>query len=269
VICGQSTEGVKAAENKSQLSPREQSTRRDQVYVHQLLQRGTADAKIESVLQLSSRFASFNPTGDFMRMPSASSPNEKAALSRLKQTQQASVGAQAPTAVSDSSPVASGAIAFAPSNPVGINSVKSSQESNREPAQDAVPTTTPTTIRRRLRTLLRQASEAGYFFPLPLLLTEEAPLRPVLLSPLRTLTAQQVLVVRPLTNQVLPVFFEWWVEQFNTFNSDQGPGPGPIGPGPGWQFVPAPPSVGATVPLTYFGPPPSETNPSLVGLFNY
>jgi len=30
-------------------------------------------------------------------------------------------------------------------------------------------------------------------------------------------------------------------------------------------LFPAPPSVGATVPLTYFGPPPSETNPSLVG----
>jgi hypothetical protein len=51
----------------------------------------------------------------------------------------------------------------------------------------------------------------------------------------------------------------------NTFNSDQGPGPGPIGPGPGCNLFPAPPSVGANVPLTYFGPSPSETNPSLVG----
>jgi hypothetical protein len=50
-----------------------------------------------------------------------------------------------------------------------------------------------------------------------------------------------------------------------TFNSDQGPGPGPIGPGPGCNLFPAPPSVGATVPLSYFGPPPSETNQSLVG----
>ena len=50
-----------------------------------------------------------------------------------------------------------------------------------------------------------------------------------------------------------------------TFNSAQGPGPGPIGPGPGCNLFPAPPSVGATVPLTYFGPSPSETNPSLVG----
>jgi hypothetical protein len=50
-----------------------------------------------------------------------------------------------------------------------------------------------------------------------------------------------------------------------TFNSEQGPGPGPIGPGPGCDLFPAPPSVGATVPLSYFGPSPSTTNPSLVG----
>jgi hypothetical protein len=51
----------------------------------------------------------------------------------------------------------------------------------------------------------------------------------------------------------------------STVNSDQGPGPGPIGPGPGCNLFPAPPSVGASVPLTYFGPSPSTTNPSLVG----
>src|SRR5438105_8124125 len=50
-----------------------------------------------------------------------------------------------------------------------------------------------------------------------------------------------------------------------TFNSEQGPGPGPIGPGPGCDLFPAPPSVGATVPLSYFGPSPSEVNQSLVG----
>ena len=50
-----------------------------------------------------------------------------------------------------------------------------------------------------------------------------------------------------------------------TFNSEQGPGPGPIGPGPGCNLFPALPSVGATVPLSYFGPPPSEVNQSLVG----
>ena len=50
-----------------------------------------------------------------------------------------------------------------------------------------------------------------------------------------------------------------------SFNSEQGPGPGPIGPGPGCNLFPAPPSIGATVPLSYFGPSPSETNQSLVG----
>ena len=43
------------------------------------------------------------------------------------------------------------------------------------------------------------------------------------------------------------------------------PGPGPIGPGPGCNVFPAPASVGSTVTLSYFGPPPSASNPSLVG----
>lgn len=51
----------------------------------------------------------------------------------------------------------------------------------------------------------------------------------------------------------------------STLNSAQGPGPGPIGPGPGCDLFPAPASVGASVPLSYFGPSPSTTNPSLVG----
>jgi len=48
-------------------------------------------------------------------------------------------------------------------------------------------------------------------------------------------------------------------------NTAQGPGPGPIGPGPGCNLFPAPASVGTTVDLSYFGPPPSTTNRSLVG----
>jgi hypothetical protein len=51
----------------------------------------------------------------------------------------------------------------------------------------------------------------------------------------------------------------------SSINSAQGPGPGAIGPGPGCDLFPAPPSVGATVPLSYFGPSPSTVNPSLVG----
>jgi hypothetical protein len=48
-------------------------------------------------------------------------------------------------------------------------------------------------------------------------------------------------------------------------NTAQGPGPGPRGPGPGCDLFPAPPSVGATVDLSYFGPSPSTVNRSLVG----
>jgi hypothetical protein len=51
----------------------------------------------------------------------------------------------------------------------------------------------------------------------------------------------------------------------SSFNSAQGPGAGAIGPGPGCDLFPAPPSVGASVPLSYFGPSPSTVNPSLVG----
>jgi hypothetical protein len=51
----------------------------------------------------------------------------------------------------------------------------------------------------------------------------------------------------------------------STFNTDQGPGPGPIGPGPGCDVFPAPASIGTAVSLSYFGPPPSSVNQSLVG----
>jgi hypothetical protein len=45
-----------------------------------------------------------------------------------------------------------------------------------------------------------------------------------------------------------------------------GPGPGPRDSnGPGCNVFPASANIGTRVPLSYFGPPPSETNPSLVG----
>ena len=44
-----------------------------------------------------------------------------------------------------------------------------------------------------------------------------------------------------------------------------GPGGPPRGDGPGCDLFPAPPSVGASVGLGYFGPSPSTVNPSLVG----
>lgn len=49
------------------------------------------------------------------------------------------------------------------------------------------------------------------------------------------------------------------------FNSEQGPGPGPRAGLPGCDVFPAPASTGAKVGLSYFGPPPSTVNPSLVG----
>src|SRR5882724_376063 len=265
VICGQNTEGVKAAENKSQLSPREQSIRRDQVYVHQLLQRGTADAKIESVLQLSSRFASFNPTSDFHAYARGIIAKEKTALKQLKQTQQASVGSQPPAAVSDSSSVASGAIALAPSNPVGINSVKSSQESGRESTQDAVPTSTLDNN----QAAAANSSPAGFGGGLFLPTTAASNGGGSAQASSAFTSSNSNGATGSGSSSVHKSGFDGSSNggsgNSNTFNSDQGPGPGPIGPGPGCNLFPAPPSVGATVPLTYFGPPPSETNSSLVG----
>src|SRR5277367_530547 len=49
------------------------------------------------------------------------------------------------------------------------------------------------------------------------------------------------------------------------FNTAQGPGAAPIGPGPGCNVFPASASIGTAVPLSYFGPPPSTVNQSLVG----
>src|SRR6266481_4298397 len=91
---GQSPEALKTADKQSQLSPQDQSVRRDQVYVRQLLQRGTSAAKVESVLQLSSRFTSFNPNGDFHAYALSLIGKEKAALKQSKQTQQAGTVSQ-------------------------------------------------------------------------------------------------------------------------------------------------------------------------------
>ena len=53
--------------------------------------------------------------------------------------------------------------------------------------------------------------------------------------------------------------------QTGDFNSEQGPGAGPIGPGPGCNVFPASANIGTNIGLSYFGPPPSTDNPSLVG----
>src|SRR3984885_3292030 len=48
-------------------------------------------------------------------------------------------------------------------------------------------------------------------------------------------------------------------------NTTQGPGGVPLGPGPGCDVFPASANIGTAVPLSYFGPPPSTVNQSLVG----
>src|ERR1700757_80625 len=255
---GQSPEAVKAAENKSQLSLREQSVQHDRAYVRQLLQRGTADAKIENVLQLSSRFASFNPSGDFHAYALSLIAKEKAALKQSKQTQQASLASQtAPAAAaSASSSVLVSGNALAPSNPVGINSVKSSQESNR----DNVSEPAPTTALDNSQAATPNSSPAAF--------------AGALFLPTGSVSSNAGRVVQPTSVGAVSNSkgatstggsSTSQSGNINTFNSDQGPGPGPIGPGPGCNLFPAPPSVGATVPLSYFGPPPSDVNQSFVG----
>jgi hypothetical protein len=257
-ICGQSTEGVKAAENKSQLSLREQSVQHDRAYVRQLLQRGTADAKIEGVLQLSSRFASFNPAGDFHAYALSLIAKEKAALKQSKQTQQADLAPQTAPAVvaSASSSVLVSGNALAPSNPVGINSVKSSQESSRDNASELAPTTALDNSQAATPNSSPAAFAGALFLPTGSVSSNAGgvvqPTSVGAVSNSKGATSTGGSSTSQSGN-------------INTFNSDQGPGPGPIGPGPGCNLFPAPPSVGATVPLTYFGPSPSETNPSLVG----
>src|ERR1700751_403781 len=265
---GQSTAGLKAAGKKSQLSPQEQSVRRDQVYVRKLLQRGTSEAKVESVLRLSSRFTSFNPTGDFHEYAVSLIAKEKEALKQQKQTQQAGVASQAPVAavISDISAVPASAIALAPSNSVGINSVKSSQESSRDNSTEAVTTSDPENNQAAVSNSSPAAFAGGIF------------LRAASTPSTGGGAAQNTSVGAVSSSKGAAGSggssghqsgsggsSDGGSNNANTFNSDQGPGPGPIGPGPGCNLFPAPPSVGASVPLTYFGPPPSETNPSLVG----
>jgi hypothetical protein len=250
----------KAQEKKNQQSPQEQSVRRDQAYVRQLLERGTSDAKVESVLQLSSRFPSFNPSGDFHAYALSLIAKEKKALKQLKQPQQPAAGSQtaATAAVSDSSSAVLTGNVVASSNPVGINSVKISQDGNRDSVQDTSPASTADNSQAAVSNPSPAAVVGGgVFFP-----TASAPSN-------RGGSIQTTTSVSTSANSPATFASEGSSPSGSTssgaFNSAQGPGPGPIGPGPGCNLFPAPPSVGATVPLTYFGPSPSETNPSLVG----
>ena len=250
----------KAQEKKSERSLQEQSSQRDQAYVRQLLEKGASDAKVESLLKLSSRFASFNPSGEFHAYTLKLIAKEKAALKQTKQTQQSGVRSDsAPAvAVAEITPAVVTGSVTAPSNPVGIGNIKASQESNRDSNQDNSTTSN------------LESNQAAVYSPSP-----AAPVfgGGVLLPPVSVASNGGALVspTSSGTSSNSPVTATsggsspTGSSSSGTFNFDQGPGPGPIGPGPGCNLFPAPPSVGATVPLTYFGPPPSEVNPSLVG----
>jgi hypothetical protein len=264
---GQSPEALKTADKNSQLSPQEQSVQRDQAYVRQLLQRGTSDAKVESVLQLSSRFASFNPSGDFHAYALSLIAKEKAALKQSKQTQQASLASQtAPeAAASASSSVAVSGNVLAPSNPVGINSVKSSQESSRDNTVEPAQTSTPDNNQATPSNSSPAGFGGGLFFPTTAASNGGGAAQATSVGTASISNGATGSGSSSAHKSGSDGSSNDGSGNSNTFNSDQGPGPGPIGPGPGCNLFPAPPSVGANVPLTYFGPSPSETNPSLVG----
>jgi len=266
-VYGQTSDTVNAVEKKTQQSPQEQSVQRDQAYVRQLLQRGTSDARVESVLQLSSRFASFNPSGDFHAYALSLIAKEKTALKQLKQTQHAGVGSQAPAAVSvsESSSVPSSAIALAPSNPVGINNVKSSQESSRDNASEPAPTSTPDNNQAAASNSSPAGFGGGLFFPTTAASNGGGAAQATSVGTASNSNGATGSGSSAAHKSGSDGSSNDGSGNSNTFNADQGPGPGPIGPGPGCNLFPAPPSVGANVPLTYFGPSPSETNPSLVG----
>ena len=68
---------------------------------------------------------------------------------------------------------------------------------------------------------------------------------------------------RPVTKSAAPADA---ADSSSGINSAQGPGAGARDLGePGCDLFPAPASTGTNVPLSYFGPPPSTVNQSLVG----
>ncbi len=256
-LYGQAPDTFRTADSKSQLSPQEQSVRRDQAYVRALLEKGSSDAKVEVSLKLTSRFTSFNSAGDFHAYAVGLISKERKTLQPAKQAQRSSGATQTASAPAISvSASAPGGNVTGPSNPVGINSVKASQESSRDNAQDTTPTNT-------------DSNQVGVSNPSPAVFGGGI-LLPSVSAPSNGGGSVQATSAGASSNSPVVSAASGGSSQTEssssgTFNSAQGPGPGPIGPGPGCNLFPAPPSVGASVPLTYFGPSPSETNPSLVG----
>ena len=250
----------KAQEKRNEQSPQQLSVERDQAYVRQLLQRGSSDAKVESVLKLSSKFASFNPSADFHVYALRLIAKEKTALKQAKQTRQAAVQTESSPAalVTGTALVPVAGSVSAPSNPVGIGNIKASQEINRDNNQDnnATSALESNQVAVSSPSYAAPVFGGGVFLPSASVPSSGGGFIP----PTSSGTSSN----SPATASS-GVSFPTGSSSSGTFNSDQGPGPGPIGPGPGCNLLPAPPSVGATVPLSYFGPSPSETNPSLVG----
>jgi hypothetical protein len=263
---GQSPDASKTADSKTQLTPQEQSVRRDQAYVLKLLEKGTSTTKIEASLQLTSRFTSFNPSGDFHAYALGLISKEKKSLDQTKQSQQPTAStlvALAPAApdTSATAPAANGA---APSNPVGTSSIKTSQQGSQSNVQDS----TATSISASDQSTVSNPSPpiiGGGVFPTTVIPSTPSTARAASAVPTTNVNVASVSAVSSASQSVSSSSPTNVSVNSNTFNIDQGPGPGPIGPGPGCNLFPAPPSVGASVPLTYFGPPPSETNSSLVG----
>ena len=126
------------------------------------------------------------------------------------------------------------------------------------PSSKTVPFRTQYGLSQRLKTLITLSLIA------PAAIAQNSPSPKQPLSP--EMLAIHQLAKRPTaTSTTAPQVTATAQVVDSSFNSAQGPGPGPIGPGPGCDLFPAPPSVGASVPLSYFGPSPSTVNPSLVG----
>lgn len=262
----------KAQEERSHLSLQEQSVQRDQAYVQQLLKRGSSDAKVEGILKLTSQFKTFNPSGDFHAYTLDLVAKGKRSLKQAKQTQPGNAIQAAPTSnvLSSSSVVSSGSVA-APSNPVGTSSIRIAQQNNQDSTQDSNPTSTVDNNSASISSPPPTVFGGGLLVPTttvpPGAISSSSNTSPSVRQVSGSATSNPNLPVASgtSTNQSASSASSSGSGNSNTFNFDQGPGPGPIGPGPGCNLFPAPPSVGAAVPLTYFGPSPSETNPSLVG----
>jgi hypothetical protein len=242
----------------------QQSLQRDRAYVRRLLERGTPDAKIESSLTLSTQFSSFNPSGDVKAYVNDLIAEEKAKLQKTKQSQASTTAPQTVVAVAigETASVPLTASSQVPSNSAGINSLKAAAQANSQGGPD----NSLDGVQEAILGASENERETNNAAPLAAIAGG------VLFSTASTAASgsnQSSAASNNLSTQLSSTARS--AEQQSgsgnpgNINSAQGPGPGPIGPGPGCNLFPAPASIGTTVPLSYFGPPPSDTNQSFVG----